>query len=67
MRFEAIGDMPAPSYFDINEETGAISVKADLKTDDEIEYKVMLHQSIITSVKLAYWKITLPFFSISLD
>ncbi len=40
MRFEAIGDMPAPSYFDINEETGAISVKADLKTDDEIEYKV---------------------------
>ena len=42
MRFEAIGDMPAPSYFDINEETGAISVKADLKTDDEIEYKVTM-------------------------
>ncbi len=52
MRFEAIGDMPAPSYFDINEETGAISVKADLKTDDEIEYKVMLHQPMITPISL---------------
>ena len=35
--------MPAPNYFDVNEETAAISVKADLKTDDEMEYKVQFY------------------------
>ena len=40
IRYEVTGDMPAPNYFEVSEETGAISVKADLKTDDEMEYKV---------------------------
>ena len=40
IRYEIVGDMPAPNYFDISEESGAISVKADLKTDDEMTYSV---------------------------
>ncbi len=40
IRYEVIGDLPAPSYFSINEKSGAISVKEDLKTDDEMEYTV---------------------------
>ena len=41
IRYEVTGDVPAPNYFEVNEESGAISVKADLKTDDEMEYKVI--------------------------
>ena len=40
IRYEVTGDMPAPNYFSVNEESGAVSVKADLKTDDEMEYRV---------------------------
>lgn len=40
MVYEAIGDVPAPSFFGINASTGAIYVRADLKQDDDFEYHV---------------------------
>ena len=40
MQYKVIGDMPAPSFFDINQNTGRIVVKTNLKLDDGMEYKV---------------------------
>lgn len=32
--YEVVGDYPAPSFFSVQNETGAISVAADLRTDN---------------------------------
>ncbi len=34
LRYEIIGDYPAPSFFQIKEDDGQITVKNDLKTDN---------------------------------
>ena len=47
MKYAVVGDMPAPTYFTVDENTGQLSVKADLKESDAFTYKVggnvMLH------------------------
>ena len=40
MQYEVIGDMPAPTFFDINQDTGTLKVKSSLKLDDKFEYTV---------------------------
>ena len=40
MKYEIIGDMPAPTYFSIDENTGHLSVKKDLKKGDALVYQV---------------------------
>ena len=40
MKYAVIGDMPAPTYFTVDENTGQLSVKADLKESDAFTYKV---------------------------
>lgn len=41
MKYTVIGDMPAPTYFDVDENTGHISVKANLKLSDAFTYQVV--------------------------
>ena len=40
MKYAIIGDMPAPTYFNIDEYTGHLSVKANLKGDAAFTYQV---------------------------
>ncbi len=42
MRYEIIGDYPAPSFFNIKDDDGQITVSNDLKTDNlkSTEYNV---------------------------
>ncbi len=40
MKYQVIGDVPAPTFFGINEDTGRIFVKSNLKADDEVDYRV---------------------------
>ena len=40
MKYAIIGDMPAPTYFSIDEYTGHLAVSADLKGDAAFTYQV---------------------------
>ena len=48
LRYEIIGDYPSPSFFEINEESGLISVKAPLKEDNlkSTDYQVSFNTYI---------------------
>ena len=54
MVYEAVGDVPAPSFFAIDRSTGAISVKANLKEDDDFEYIVSNLTHRISSTMLFF-------------
>ena len=40
MKYAVIGDMPAPTFFAINQDNGHLVVKSNLKADDETKYTV---------------------------
>ena len=42
MKYTVLGDMPAPTFFDINEDSGRLFVKSDLRQHDEMVYTVGL-------------------------
>ena len=40
MTYELIGDMPAPSLFAVSPSSGDVTVRQNLKSDDEMQYVV---------------------------
>ena len=40
MMYRVVGDIPAPTFFDVNPTTGALFVKENLKLDNQLEYMV---------------------------
>ena len=40
LSYSLLGDDQGPTFFSIEEETGIIRVKTDLRSDDEIQYQV---------------------------
>ena len=51
LRYNIIGDPPAPEFFDINEESGEITIKRNLMEDYAPYYMVCLHFQIKSTTK----------------
>lgn len=57
MIYGVVGDMPAPTFFGINENSGQIYVKSNLRTDTNMEYKVCGVWLLIMSKFNTFWAI----------
>ena len=51
MKHEITGDFPAPYFFSIDENSGKVTVKNNLKNDKAFSYKVQFYPILYFSIK----------------